>query len=173
MKGKPGADKIYHMLSIALLCSVTVLLIILSILKGTPSAIGEWDDFSLVTISMINDGNVTIDDKDIVLAKEWLPEWAEYVDTPHLLGYKTANGDALTWYFPTFSIMCVPVMQLLHFWSISGVYTVPIINILLFMLVLLYTFICCDFSLRVKFGLLLALSVNPVIFYTQWISGEI
>lgn len=161
------------MLSIVLLCGAAALLLLLSLLRGTPSAIGEWDDFSLATISMINDGNVTIDKTDIALAKEWLPEWAEYLDTPRLSGYKTASGDELTWYFPTFSIMCVPVMGLLHLFGLSGVYTVPIMNILLFMLALLYAFFCCGFSSRVRFGLLVALSVNPIIFYTQWISGEI
>lgn len=166
-------DEHYKGLSVALMICTFIMLIFLNFLNGHPKPIGEWDDFILVTVSAINDGNVTIEQADIVRAKELLPEWTLDLDYYKLSPYTTKSGEELSWYFPTFGILCVPVLSLLSSLGISGIYTVPIANICLYMAALLYLFFKGDFSEKNKFWFLMTLSANPIILYTRWISGEV
>jgi len=173
MKLPKMTEKKYRILSIALLICTFIMLLVLNFAKERIEPYGEWDDFILVTVSFLNDGDVTIDASDIVKARELLPEWTKDLDNYKLSPYTIASGEELSWYFPTFGIMCVPIMFLLNLFGISGIYTVPIVNICLYMTALVYLFLKGNFSERIKFWCLLAFAANPIILYTRWVSGEV
>lgn len=167
------SEKSWNRLSWILIVITIIVLIRINFLMGSPWVIGEWDDISLVTVSVLNDGNVTIDADDIVQAKQWIPEWEERMDYIHLSGYHTKSGDSLSWYFPLFSVMCAPLMAILRVLGISGVYTFSLMNILLYLFAVVYAYKASNFSARVKLGFMLSLCINPIIIYTKWPSGEV
>ncbi|MCM1120508.1 MAG: hypothetical protein NC543_14230 [bacterium] len=150
-----------------------VFLTVANLFLSEPRPLGEWDDFALVTVSLLHDGNFTVSQEDIIYAREVLPEWNCYLDSYRLSGYFAGNGDELSWYFPSYSLLCLPIMwglRLLHF---SGTNTFVIVNILLFISALLVICFHSTFQEITKLGLIMALCANPVIIYTCWTSGEI
>lgn len=150
-----------------------VFLIVANLFLTEPMPYGEWDDFALVTVSLLHDGNFTVSQEDIAFAREVLPEWNGYIDSYRLSGYFAGNGDELSWYFPSYSLLCLPVMWALRMFHFSGTNTFVIVNILLFISAL--SVICFRSTYReiTKLGLIVALCANPVIIYTCWTSGEI
>ena len=41
---------------------------------------GEWDDYTIMTASFLNDGNFTISPDDILFFKNLFPDWAQAWD---------------------------------------------------------------------------------------------
>lgn len=166
-------EDLFHKLTRFLIIGTILALFGVVCMLKEPGAIGEWDDISLVTVSILNDGNVTIDEQDVIMAKEWMPEWKEHLDYIHLSGYYTEHGDALSWYFPLYSAMCVPAFAILRGAGISGAYAFSVTNILLYLFALIYAYRHSDFSAKVNFGFITVLCVNPITLYTIWVSGEV
>lgn len=138
-----------------------------------PSPAGEWDDYSLTTASIINDGNAGISKSDVQKAKELFPEWADRYDSYQLSGFHTRNGDEMPWYFPTYSAFCVPMVLLLKLLGRPAVYAFVYTNFLSFVLMLFVVAGLKKASNKQKVCLLLALSIHPIVFYFTWISAEV
>lgn len=139
----------------------------------TPSPTGEWDDYSFMTISLINEGNFTISESDIAKAKEFFPEWSTRIDDYRLSGYKAKNGEELTWYFFTYSLVCVPITIILHIMGLSSIYAFSLTNC--FSMIYLLYFIYRNLKINTikKLMLIVLLSINPIIFYFTWASAEV
>ena len=137
--------------------------------------VGEWPSYALVTVSFINDGNPTISREDVIKAKELLPEWSQYMDFDHLSvsPYFTSGGDAISWYFFTYSLACVPVMLLLRLLHIPLITTFVLTNILIYTLSLLIVTKYSRIRDDKKVLLLLMLTINPCVLYLVWTSAEI
>ncbi len=135
---------------------------------------GEWDDYSIMTASLMHDYNFTISSEDVDYAKNLFPEWSErYEQNIRLSGFQTRSGDLLAWYAPTYSFFCIPFVWLTSLLGISGAYAFRLANIFF----LLITLFLVNRKSRLgdggRFLMILALSLHPVIFYVKWPSAEV
>lgn len=153
---------------------VYILFIVVSVFSFKPIPVGEWDDYSLATASFINQGNFSVVDSDVEKAKELFPEWALDLERYSLSGRFARNGGEMNWYFPTYSLVCVPATLIFHLVGIPAVYGFAATNLFFFFLSL----VCVYFKLKdvekeKRQWLVMVLAVNPVIFYFTWISSEV
>jgi hypothetical protein len=149
-------------------------IILFIVLKVTPHPTGEWDDYSIVTASLINDQNVSIDEKDVIFAKQFFSDLSNGYDNNYSLsGFKTRNGDDMSWYFCTYSATCVPIALVLAALNISPSYCFYLTNIIIMILALYLCIKEYSGTNKKKVMLILMLSINPIIFYMTWISAEV
>ena len=169
---KNKKSKIKSVLKVYLLIYFIILMMYCSI-KGAHT-IGEWDDYSLPTISIIEQHNISIDNQDIERFKLVFPEWADYFEECFgLSGYTTRNGGQMTWYFPIYSFVCIPLVQLLRFLRLPPTYGFPYTNLALLMAMLIVVYRYLEINDKKKMLLILCLTINPIIFYLNWISAEV
>lgn len=141
---------------------------------NVPSPTGEWDDYSLPIASIFNDGNLSVSEDDVLYYKELFPDWRIYIENYSLSGYKIHNGSAeLPWYFPTYSIVCIPIVLALQLLELPTIYTFPFTNLAL----LLGSVYILNKWLKAgdkrKLIMVLALTLNPIVFYLGWASAEV
>lgn len=146
-------------------------IIICSIYK--PGLMGEWDDYSLMTVSLIYEHNFTISQNDIIKAKEIFPERSEYIDGYSLSQYIAKNGEELTWYFFTYSLACVPFVLILHLLGLPAIYGFCLTNCFSLFCLLYFIYRHSKIENKKKFVLIMLLSLNPIVFYLTWISAEV
>lgn len=138
-----------------------------------PRPVGEWDDYSLPVVSIIKQHNFSIDANDIEEAKKLFPDWANFIEHYNLSGYKTRNGGEMSWYFPIYSIACVPAVLALRLLRIPTTYAFAYTNLASLMVLLLFIYKYLKVSDKRKFAIILLFSINPIIFYLTWISAEV
>jgi len=139
-----------------------------------PHLAGEWDDYSYPVVSIITRHHLSVQETDVPMLHEFYPQWQERIVSIRSLSnrYDRNNGGELSWYFPTYSIACVPLVLVLRLMGISAVYAFPYVNLLsvVFMLYIVCKYL--DAKDITKLFLILLLSINPVIFYYRWVSAE-
>ena len=138
-----------------------------------PSPTGEWDDYSLPAVSIITDQNIDITENDIMHFKMIFPEWSQYIDNYSLSGYVTKSGGEMPWYFPTYSIACIPFIFILSFLGLPAIYAFAFTNLACLMAMLLTVYCGLQINDKKKLLLIGTLSINPIIFYLGWISAEV
>ncbi|MFQ7839812.1 MAG: DUF7024 domain-containing protein [Enterocloster bolteae] len=149
-----------------------IMLIITGINKPIPY--GEYDDYTLTSISIINDHNFAISDDDLQVYKKIFPEWKANIDNNKALsGYFTSKGEELPWYFPTYSLVCVPMILILETVGIPAIYAFSLTNLHLLILMALVIFRCLQANNKSKFILIVTLTINPIVFYISWPSAEV
>lgn len=137
-----------------------------------PRPTGEWDDYSLMTSSIMSQHDITISDGDIEEYKNIFPDFSQAVDRYHLSGLYAKNGGEMPWYFPTYSAACIPMIKLLQIMGLRASNGFAYTNIASMAALLLIVLFCLKVGEKRKFGLIVLLSINPVIFYFNWISSE-
>lgn len=153
-------------------------------LKWNPVAVGECDDYILPVVAIENHFSEFIYSKDLERAKRDFPELAEYLqktyDNTEGKGigntqspFKNKDGAHKSWYFPTYSFLCIPVKKVLSFLNYPLIYSFALTNILLYICSLLVAFFVVPFNTVSRSILLLLLMVNPVLFYFPWMSAEV
>lgn len=158
------------MVKIYLIIVGIVILIYSSV--NAPIPIGEWDDYSLPVASIISEHSFSISEKDIIIYKEIFPEWSDYIEHYELSPYKTKAGKEMTWYFPVYSIVCIPFVLLLNLLRIPTIYAFPYTNLALLMVALSVIWRYLNVNVKRKMLLIAVLSINPIVFYTNWASAE-
>lgn len=138
-----------------------------------PKPTGEWDDYSLMTVSLIYEHNFTISQNDIIKAKKIFPEWSEQIDRYSLFHYTAKNGEELTWYFFTYSLVCVPFVLILHLIGLPAIYGFGLANCFSIFCLLYFIYRHSKIENKKKFVLIMLLSLNPIVFYLTWISAEV
>lgn len=150
------------------------LIVLAIVLRVVPHPTGEWDDYSIVTASLINDHNVSIDEEDVIFAKQFFTDLSiGYDNNFSLSGYKTRNGDDMSWYFCTYSAACVPVALVLSALNLNPSYCFYLTNLIAMILALSLCIKEYSRTDKKKVLLILMLSINPIIFYMTWISAEV
>lgn len=137
---------------------------------STPT--GEWDDYSLPTVSIIKNHRFSITTDDVEAFKEFFPQWSTAIDNYELSGYVAKNGGQMPWYFPTYSIVCIPMILLLRLLELPATYAFIFTNFAFIMVLLLVVYFYLKSSDICKLELIILLSVNPIIFYLTWVSAE-
>lgn len=160
-------ERVVWGMELSIIFIMLILLTVANLFLTEPMPYGEWDDFALVTVSLLHDGNFTVSQEDIAYAREVLPEWNHYIDSYRMSGYHADNGDELSWYFPSYSVLCLPVMWVLRLFGFSGTNTFVITNILLFISALLVICFQSKFREITKLGIIMALCANSVIIYPE------
>lgn len=143
------------------------------ILTCPPHPTGEWDDYSLVTASLIRDQNVGVDKEDVEFAKRIFPSLKSAYEGYKLSGYKAREGGELSWYFLTYSVACVPAVLLLIGLNLDPSYGFCITNIVVLIIALCLCIKEYENTWKKKSLLILSLTLNPVFFYLTWISAEV
>ena len=141
-----------------------------------PFPIEEWDDYMMPTVTLASKNpHLAIFDSDMENAVKIYPEWKDYMKDMRFSSLKARNGGELPWYFPTYSVFCIPLRFLLPIFRIPAVYTFAFTNLF----ILLATVLCVYRALRGSespsklFVLILLLTFNPIVFYLEWISAEV
>lgn len=143
--------------------------------NGSRITIGEWDDYSYPTVSLIEGHRIGIKESDIPTLKKYYPEWADDIENigiTQLSGRYTRNGDILAIYFPTYALACIPMIKFLQFLGLPAVYAFSFTNFFAVMAVLLVIYKYLKVSDKTKLVLIVLLSINPIMFYFSWTSGE-
>lgn len=152
----------------------SVVLIVFSMMFGVDSHWGEWDDYSLAAISIINEQDFGISQSDIAKAKEWFPKWSEDIDHYELSGYyDKSGGQELAWYFPTYSIVCIPFLLLLRVANLPAEYAFRMTNAAVMIYMLFFVYRNCRLKKRWKWLLLFLLSASPIVMYIPYVSAEV
>ncbi len=152
-----------------------LIMVIFCSIKG-PLAWGEYDDYTLPAASLLNDHNFSITESDINYYNGLFPERAVFdANTLKVLsGYQTRDGNGIiTWYFPTYAIISLPLVLTLHWLNLPASYGFMYTNILLVMILVVVVYKYLKASDKKKMAVILLLTINPIIFYIPWLSGEI
>lgn len=134
---------------------------------------GEADDYCLMTASVIHDQNISISPEDVIFAKKIFPEWTEALDAYKLSGYFSHAGNEYAWYFPTYSVLNVPLVLLLLLLRLPAVYAFPLTNVFIYCFMLYVAFWKLKINYVKKGILILSLTINPITFYFGWASAEV
>lgn len=161
-----------------ILCYILIYFIIAGMYCGINGTrrMGEWDDYTFPAVTLITKQNISISEDDLLTIKEYYPEWSDAIDNTginNLSGLYTRNGGMLTWYFPTYAIVCIPMILFLKFLGLPVIYAFSFTNLMVIMIMLLLIYKFLKINDRIKFLLILSLSLNPVVFYYCWPSGEV
>jgi hypothetical protein len=180
----------FDKLSLLLITLVTLLL--LSVSVGKPELhYGEGDDFALAAITVVKRLNTIITPEDIEQSREEFPEiypsirraWESanlFISTregnPNL--FVNQKNEILSFYFPTFSVLCLPAIHFLKAARVFGPtlsmsygFTITAVLIFTLSLIFVYRFLKIDSSQR--FILILLLALSPVIKYNVYITYEL
>lgn len=143
-----------------------------------PTPIEEWDDYMMPTVTLASNNtkpHLAIFESDIIAAAKTYPQWKDYMGKMKFSSLKAKNGGELPWYFPTYSIACIPLRIILPILSIPAIYTFALTNLFVFLLMAFYAFFVMkkmECSLKCLLFIIL-LTFNPIIFYFEWISAEV
>ncbi len=134
---------------------------------------GEFDDYLFPIISFINDGNFLISEKDMLFVKSLMPDYLWAIERHAYFSPFYYNGEAVPWYFPLYSIVCLPIACLFYSLGVCIGYAPAVTNCLLYFF--LIAFICFSKRLSIfqKIALTIILLCNPAIPYLRWLSAEI
>ncbi len=150
-----------------------MVLLLIYLFNVSPQYIGECDDYSLPVASILNDFNFSISAEDVSFYNEIFPEWAENISNYSLSGYYTESGGELTWYFPLYAIVCIPAVLILKLLPVPAIKAFMITNCILLLSAIVITYKCLQASEKKKFFIVIALCINPVICYINWVSAEV
>lgn len=154
---------------------------------GPSIIIGELDDYTLPAFSFLNDHNFTVSADDYEYAKASCPTWAEYyTDSQNNQGLlwtqesfdhdkvdvKTDDGEQLTWYFPIYSAYIVPFIACAKLFNLQCEMAPRFANLLAFVALLIVAVRTKSLKPVTKIIVILALTVNPIVFITCWASAE-
>lgn len=140
----------------------------------TQAPFGEFDEYTLMTASLLNDGNFSITQDDLGYAKIIFPEVkAGYASSVKLSGYFANDGGELSYYAPTYSIACLPIVQILLWLGLPAIYGYAYSNVLFVCLLALAVIFFAKVDNFKKILLTLVITVNPIIFYYTWQSAEV
>lgn len=154
--------------------SVYCVFMIMYCTLNEPVAWGEYDDYVLPAVSIMNEGDFSINENDIQASKKIFPEWAEIIDSYGLSGHIARDGSGeLAWYFPTYSIASIPFIFLLDCLALPTIYAFAFTNIVAIMALLFVVYKYLRGNESKKLLSLFLLGINPVIFYMGWISAEV
>ena len=96
-----------------------------------PFAYGELDDYSFPVASILNTHNFAIEPSDIEYYRTLFPDFAELTESYSLSGFNTLDGTGeLTWYFPVYSLVCVPLTVLFKLIHVKTVFAFQFTNYL-------------------------------------------
>jgi len=136
---------------------------------------GEWDDYVFPVAALLDGGRIGLTMDDLPVLKEYFPQWEGGIDAlglGQMSGKINKNGEMLTWYFPTYALVNLPMIGLLRFMKLPATYAFCFTNLLSVFALLFAVAVWLKASDKVKLALVVLLSINPVIFYYAWPSAE-
>lgn len=173
MQVKDTVQKIINKISMSGYLCLFLIIMMMYVGSSGPKLYGEWDDYALVTASIINEGNFGVSANDITAAKDIFAGMDEQIDAYTLSGFVNKHGEEMGWYFPTYSIICVPLVVLFRLLHIPAIMAFGYTNLFCLLGALYFVATHFKFSKKSKVALIAVLSINPIIFYLPWISAEV
>jgi hypothetical protein len=130
---------------------------------------GESDDFKIATISVVNHLSTTISNEDIVQFNKEFPEENGSIEK----GSPSFNGTRISWYFPTYSIACLPLKVLLSPLNIPLYFAFLFTNLLCYAGMLVFAFFRLnDVSKAKRMAVVLLLAFSPAMEYINALTYE-
>lgn len=153
----------------------SILLLFLLMTVDKASFLGENSSYALPTVSFFNDGNFVLSESDWLKGEQELTSWTQgYKYTQHIIsGVFDKNGEQLTWYYPVYSVFCVPFYGLCKLLQIPQEYSFRLANYVAFILLLFGCNFLCKFKPTTKLFMILAMSMHPIVFMLKWTSAEV
>ncbi len=135
---------------------------------------GEADDYTVPIASLLNDHDFAVSADDLALYRHLFPQWDRLVDRFVFSSFHTRGGDeVLTWYFPVYAIVNLPLVKILPVFGIPAVYAFCCTNYILFALAMVAVWVRLRVPRGLRLLLILLLSIHPVVFYICWPSAEV
>lgn len=153
-----------------------VWLILCSTLGGLTYA--EIDSYALPIISLEYRRSMVMNQSDIDMAQKDFMQFYDGVNNyEELRSAKLLQIDKehwISWYFPAYSIVCIPFKLLFQFMKLQQERTFSVTNVFLYMLALNIVRIKLKMPPKEKFFVLLLLIVNPIpLKYINYCSAEV
>lgn len=152
--------------------SLVIIFYFSNILLRPSVPMGESDDYMLPTISLEQHLTDEIKDSDLEIALSQYPEhswyWKEWQAGNFAI---MIDGKRYTYYFPTYSILCLPFIWLLRLFKLSQSYGFALANVVYYLFGMFLVF-KLPISKFLRIIAILILSFSPIIFYFRWPSAE-
>ncbi len=136
--------------------------------------IGESDDYMIASIALRRHFSDIITASDLDYARRVFPElewqWDRWSRGE---GVPTANGQQYTWYFPLYSLACIPFIKFLQILDVNQGRAFPLANATYLILSLVFLWRKFHADERIKFLLIASLCFSPIVFYISWSSAEV
>ena len=127
--------ELYKVLS-ALLC-IWLIFIAYKTLTWNPVPMGESDDYMFSATSMQHSHTLGVDEEDFEWALKEYPTFAEYLTENYPDGLSPMEDDTsgrLPYYFPTYSVVVLPIKIIIGKLGGQQIFCFPITNYLLYLL---------------------------------------
>lgn len=150
-------------------------LVSISIIKNS-LIYAEIDSYVLPTISLEYRASLVMNESDLQLARRDYPNL--YSNIYHFDDLRcsklriTEDGTWASYYFPIYSIVCLPVKIILQLFHMNQEFTFLITNAILILMLLFSVIRLKEFSYFQKWSVVLLLIASPVFLYIRYISAE-
>ena len=172
---KQNAQIVIKYLCLIIITTIAITMFIY-VIRSSPTE-AESPSYVLPTIAMVNRLSYSINQSDIDAARVSFPKtWSHVFGFDDLYGSKLViarDGRWYSFYFITYSIICIPLYLLFRLFGIDQMLAFPITNLLIYIFSLLVVYLFLDRSYRRKLVTIMLLVCNPIIFYINWVSAEV
>lgn len=139
----------------------------------TPSPTGESGSFTLLTVSLVETGDLVISEEDYQKAIQLFPSHENYLDWYyHDFLPRDEQDNAYPYYFGVYSFLCIPVFLILRLFQFNSIYSFAITNALLLSAALYLVYKECKLKDGQRLLLILFLGFSPIVRYIYWQSYE-
>lgn len=136
----------------------------------------EIDSYALPVISLQYRASIIMNQDDLEKAQTDFPTLYtginSYDDLRSSKLVKIDDNRWLSYYFPVYAIICMPMKLLLQFFHLDQSKTFVLTNVLIYLFTLWYFIKHIQKKFNHKFLILLFLIINPMFYYLQYIGGE-
>ena len=135
---------------------------------------GEADDYTAPVASLVNDHDFAISASDLTVYRQLFPEWSHLVERFEFSSFSARGGEeALTWYFPVYAILSLPLVKILPKFGVPATYAFSCLNFILLASAMAVVWVKLRADRRLRLLLIALLSIHPIVFYISWASGEV
>lgn len=167
-------NKLMERLGFILVMAYSFFLLCLGLLG--PMWYAEIDSNTLPLISLQYRQSIVVNQSDIEQAQVDFPELQKDVDSPEDFRsaglQETTDGNWLSYYFPIYPLLCIPVKLLFSFLSLDQQRCFFVTNALLVSGALLFLYIKLKVSPLRRILAVLMLAISPIVYYVCYLNYE-
>ncbi len=167
-------EKLLHLFCKCFLLAISLSFLLSAI--GDPYIFHEIDSYMLPTVSIEYRGSIVMTQEDIDRAREDYPTLYEKVydyDTLRSAKLnKCSDTEWISFYFPVYSLVCLPAKLVLQLFHAEQERAFPITNALLLIVTLVFVYRRLRVPVFGKLSAILLLGISPIRHYIAYISAE-
>ena len=167
----------YQKLSIVLIC-LHVTTIFMLVATQPVIVVGEAGTYVLGTAALQYNRSIFITHETVTVVQQQFPAFGDIASWTYQNNHFPRNSITgefvnVSWYFPAYSASVIPVSIILKILGLNQSYAFMLSNALFVIISLISVFKFLKANDKTKFMLILALGLNPILFYIIWPSAEV